>query len=76
MELEGKFESLSPVHGLPGNSAQYSDCFVEPDGRYVFEVFAYHVFRKDDNVTVFVLRQAKNGNSWRMYGPFHSAYRK
>lgn len=76
LELAGDFNTLSPVKGLPGNSKNWSDCFVEPDGRYLFEEFVYHVFRNSDDVTVYILRQPRDGSTWKFFGPFYSAYRK
>lgn len=76
LELNGKFESASSIDELPGDSMQYSSCFVMPDERSVFADLAYHVFRGGDDVTVFVLRQPRSSGPWRIFGPFHSAYRK
>ncbi len=75
MELEGKFELLRPASGLPGNSKQYSKCYVDPDSRNLFSVFLYHVYRVDD-VTIYVSRERKSSGRRRMFGPFYSAYRK
>lgn len=76
MELEGKFELLRPASGLPGNSKQYSKCYVDPDSRNLFSVFLYHVYRVDDDVTIYVSRERKSSGQRRMFGPFYSAYRK
>lgn len=76
IELEGKFEKLDPGNGLPGSSKQYSRCYVDPDARNLFSVFLYHVFRVDDDVTIYVLRERKSDGQQRLFGPFYSAYRK
>ena len=76
LEDRGEFDAKEPVTGFPSISDQFSDCFVMPNEHEAFKKYAYHVFRMNDDVTVYILRQPRDGRSWNIYGPFTSAYRK